>query len=89
MVKVNGQHPLAALREVMNQQRGDGKEALIDFSKYFDFSIVEKKEIKKTKVSSKKEPTLLEQIEIGLREVKLIREGKLKAVTMEELFNEE
>ena len=63
------------------------KEALIDFSKYFDFSIVQK-EVKK-KVSVKKEDTVLEQIEKGLKEVKLMQEGKIKFKTLEEFLSEE
>ena len=62
------------------------KEALIDFSKYFDFSIVQNEVKKKVKV--KKEDTVLEQIEKGLKEVKLMREGKIKFKTLEEFLSE-
>ena len=62
------------------------KEALIDFSKYFDFSIVQQ-EVKK-KAKPKKEDTVLEQIEKGLKEVKLMQEGKIKFKTLEQFLSE-
>ena len=64
------------------------KEALIDFSKYLDFTIekpVAKKIMKRTK---QKDDTLLEQIRKGLSDVKKIRNGEVKAKTIKEMLNE-
>ena len=64
------------------------KEALIDFSKYLDFTI-EKPRVKKViKRTKQKDDTVLEQIEKGLREALLIRKGKMKGMTVKELLNE-
>ena len=46
------------------------------------------KEAKK-KVIVKKEDTVLEQIEKGLKEVKLMQEGKIKFKTLEQFLSEE
>ncbi|MBC7588237.1 MAG: hypothetical protein H7178_07735 [Chitinophagaceae bacterium] len=62
-------------------------QALEDMSKYLEFTILPSSSKKAASKASKKMP-LLKQIEQGLKEVKLIREGKLKPVTLEELLND-
>ena len=58
------------------------KEALIDFSKYLDFIVVG--EFPKTKTKK----TLLSQIEKGLTDVKKIKAGKEKGVSIQAMLNE-
>ena len=64
------------------------KEALTDFSKYLDFTIEKIEEKKTRKRVTKKEDTVLEQIEKGLRQALLIRKGKMKGMTVKELLDE-
>lgn len=58
------------------------KEALIDFSKYLDFIIVG--EAPKTKAKK----ILLNQIEKGLMDVKKIKTGKEKGISIQAMLNE-
>ena len=58
------------------------KEALIDFSKYLDFIIVS--ETPKTKAKK----VLLSQITKGLTEVKNIRQGKQKGISIKDMLHE-
>ena len=58
------------------------KEALIDFSKHLDFIIVS--EMPKTKTKK----ILLNQITQGLNDVKNIKLGKQKGISIQDMLNE-
>ncbi len=70
---------------VVKYKNKQSLQALEDLSKYLDFKVV--KQEKKNAVKKGKVP-LLKQIEQGLREVKLIEEGKLKGKSLKEIFSE-
>ena len=61
------------------------KQALTDFSKYLNFTIVSKTE--KADKRKKEKTALIEQIEKGLMDVKKIREGKIKGVSVKEMLD--
>ncbi len=64
------------------------KEALIDISKYLDYSIVPSQEKKKIRAKLTKEDILLKQIENGLLDVKKIKKGTVKGMTVKEMLND-
>lgn len=64
------------------------REALIDISKYLDYSIVPEQTKRKKTVKPNKEDVLLQQIEIGLRDVKNIKTGTVKGITVKAMLNE-
>ena len=64
------------------------KEALIDFSKYLDFSIVQPSSKKAAKKIKKTDDNLYEQIEKSLADVKKINKNSLKGITIKEMLNE-
>ena len=59
---------------------------LEELSKHLDFSVIKLKDEKS--VPTKKPNMLLKKIEAGLNDVQLIREGKQKPMTLEELIDE-
>lgn len=65
------------------------KKALTDISKYFDFKIIE---IDKNETGianlKKKKVHLIKQIEKGLSDVKKIKQGNLKGLSVKEMLNE-
>ena len=67
----------------VSPQRREGRK------KYKERNIMRKgkQRIRKLK-KSYKGTSLLKRIELGLRDVQLIREGRIKAISLEELLNE-
>ena len=63
------------------------KEALMDFSKYLDFSIVQPSSKKAAKKIKKTDDNLYLQIEKSLAEVKKIKAKSLKGITIKEMLN--
>jgi hypothetical protein len=62
---------------------------LEDLSKHLDFKVIKLEKGKKVDDDDDLSTPLMKQIEEGLKEVKLVMEGKLKPVSLEELLNEE
>ena len=64
------------------------REALIDISKYLDYSIVPVQTKKKPMVKPTKGNALLQQIQSGLQDVKNIKTGITKGISVKQMLND-
>ncbi len=72
--------------EVLIQYKNKKSLAVLeDLSKHLDFKIIK---IDRNKKDDYESIPVMSQIEEGLKEVKLIMEGKMQPVSLEELFDE-